>query len=151
MSKRRLSSRYKDLVDYIENENKSLTGFLTEAIEEGCKFSNRDNKLWRSLEDLYTTPLSDSEFGELTKTIVDIFEGNYELEEPKYYWLFKELRGLDRCDLYFGSTFEDEPLLVDISGGGTAEKCTKTELNSYLWDTDLTADNFANIEDIEND
>ena len=149
--KRRLSSRYKNLVDYIENENKSLTGFLTEAIKESRKFHDGDNNLWRSIEDLYTLPLSDSEFGELTKTIVDIFEDNYELEEPKYHWKFKELRGLNKCDLYFGSTFDDEPLLILTSNGGAPEKCTKSELNEYLRDTELTADIFTPVEEIEND
>ena len=53
--------------------------------------------------------------------------------------------------MYFGITFDDEPLLVDISDGGTAEKCTKTELSNYLRDTELTADNFTPVEEIEND
>lgn len=150
--KRRLSNTYKNLVDYIENGDESLADFLTEVIEEGCKkFPNRDNKLWRIIEDLYITPLEDFELGELTKTIVDIFKGNYELEESSCYWKFKELRGLGRCDLYFGTTFDDEPLLVDISDGGTAKKCTKTELNSYLLDTNLTVDNFTPVEETEND
>ncbi|GEO48390.1 hypothetical protein [Companilactobacillus kimchii] len=151
MSKRQLGSRYKDLVDYIENEDESLTDFLTEAIEEGYAFHNRNNKLWRILEDLYTTPLVDFEFGDLTKTIVDIFEDNYELEEPECYWVFKELKEFGRHNLYFGITFDDEPLLVDISDGGTAERCTKSELNNYLRDTELTADNFTPVEEIDND
>lgn len=150
--KRRLSNTYKNLVDYIENGDEGLADFLTEMIEEGCKkFPNRDNKLWRIIEDLYITPLEDFELGELTKTIVDIFEGNYELEEPSCYWKFKELRGFDRCDLYFGTTFDDEPLLVDISDCGTAKKCTKTEFNNFLshTQTNLTIDNFTPVEEIE--
>ena len=152
MSKRKLDSKYKDLVEYMNDKHyEDLVDILSGAIREGKRTYNEDSKLWDILDHLYTTPLSGSEFGELTKTIVDIYNDNYELEEPKYYWLFRELRGLCRCDLYFGTTFGDEPLLVDISDGGTAKKCTKTELNSYLLDTELTADNFANIEDIEND
>ena len=156
MSKRRLSIRYKNLVDYIESKSKSksksLTDFLTDVIEEDHKFPDKDNKLWRILEDIYTTPfLSESEFGESIKTIIDIYNNNYELEEPKYYWKFKELRGFARHDLYFGTTFDDEPLLVDISNGGTAEECIKSELNKYLSDTELTADNFTPVEEIEND
>lgn len=151
MSKRQLNSKYKDLVDYVENGDESLTEFLTEAIEEGYVFHDKGNKPWRILDGLYTTPLADYEFGDLTKTIVDIFEGNYELEESKSYWKFKELRGFDRCDLYFGITFDDEPLLVDISDGGTAEECTKSELNNYLCDTELTADNFTPVEEQKND
>ena len=152
MSKRKLDSKYKDLVEYVNDKHyEDLVDILSGAIREGKRTYNEDSKLWGILDHLYITPLSGSEFGELTKTIVDIYNDNYELEEPKYYWLFRELRGLDRCDLYFGTAFGGEPLLVDISAGGTAKKCTKTELNSYLLDTNLTADNFANIEDIEND
>jgi len=152
MSKRQLSSRYKNLVDYIENGDESLHGFLTEALEEGCKFSNRDNKLWRILEDLYKTPLKDFEFGDLTKTIVDIFEGNYELEELNFYWKFKELEGVSRHALYFGTINDHVPLIIDIEQNGVpAKKCTKSELNKYLCDTDLTADNFTPVAKIEND
>lgn len=151
MSKRQLNSKYKDLVDYVENEDESLTEFLTEAIEEGYVFHDKGNELWRILDGLYTTPLADYEFGDLTKTIVDIFEGNYELEESKSYWKFKELRGFDRCDLYFGITVDAEPLLVDPEELGAPEECTKTELNSYLVNTNLTIDNFIPVEEIEND
>ena len=151
MSKRRLSNRYKDLIDYIENEDESLHGFLNEALEEGCKFSNRDNKLWRIIEDLYKTPLKDFEFGELTKTIVDIFEGNYELEELSFYWKFKESEGVNRPDSYFGIIDGDVPLIFDISNGVPAKKCTKSELNDYLHYTNLTADNFTPVAKIEND
>ena len=151
MSKRRLSNRYKDLIDYIENEDESLHGFLTEALEEGCKFSNRDNKLWRIIEDLYKTPLKDFEFGELTKTIVDIFEGNYELEEPEYYWKFKEPERVNKYAVYFGLIDGDFPVLFDVTQKGRAKKCTKSELNDYWHYTNLTADNFTPVAKIEND
>lgn len=151
--KRQLNSKYEDLVDYV-NERKHCKGLgdiLSEAIKEGKRNNDKDSKLRNILESLYITALDDTDFIDLTKTIVDIFEDNYDLEESENYWKFKELRGFGRCDLYFGITFDDEPLLVDISDCGTAEKCTKTELNSYLLDTNLTVDNFANVEDIEND
>jgi len=153
MSKRQLSSKYKDLVDYVNEQKpeKTLVKILDDATRQAKDCYNPGSKLWIILEELYTTCLYDNEIIDLVETIIDIYNSNYKLENPKYYWLFKELRGLDRCDLYFGTTFGDEPLLVDISDGDTAKKCTKTELNSYLLDTNLTADNFANIEDIEND
>jgi len=146
MSKRQLNSKYKDLVDYVENGDESLTEFLTEAIEEGYAFHDKGHKLWRILDGLYTTPLEDYEFGDLTKTIVDIFEGNYELEESKSYWKFNELKGFNKCDLYFGITLDTELLLIDVATRGTAKKCTKSELNDYLLDTNLTTDNFTPTE-----
>jgi len=151
MSKRRLSNRYKDLIDYIENEDESLHGFLNEALEEGCKFSNRDNKLWRIIEDLYKTPLKDFEFGELTKTIVDIYNDNYELEEPKYYWKFKEPERVNKYAVYFGLIDGELPVIFDVTQKGRAKKCTKSELNKYLLDTKLTVDSFTPVEEIEND
>lgn len=153
MSKRQLSSKYKDLVDYV-NERKHYEDFgdiLSGAIKEGKQNYNDGSKLWSILFDLYVTALNDTDFVDLTRTIVDIFEGNYDLEESENYWKFKELRGLARHDLYFGITFDDEPLLVDISDGNNVEKYTKSELNNYLHDTELTADNFTPVEEIEND
>ena len=153
MSKRQLNSKYEDLVDYV-NERKHCKGLgdiLSEAIKEGKQNHYDGSKLWSILFNLYVTALDDTDFVDLTRTIVDIFEGNYDLEEPENYWKFKELRGFASHDLYFGITFDDEPLLVDISDGGTAEECTKSELNNYLRGTELTADNFTPVEEIDND
>ena len=36
-----------------------------------------------------------------------------------------------------------------FSDGGTAEECTKSELNNYLCGTELTADNFTPVEGIK--
>ncbi|GAB5055912.1 hypothetical protein COSHB9_02990 [Companilactobacillus alimentarius] len=158
MSKRQLGSRYKDLVDYI-NERKN-----NYEIMKLCKDIFEETNIWdqdipgfsRTKEYKMIFPIYNDDFDwpdrdKLVPIIVDIYNDNYELEEPKYYWLFKELRGLGRCDLYFGIIFDDEPLLIDISDCGTAEKCTKSELNDYLHDTELTADNFTPVEEIEND
>lgn len=151
MSKRQLGSRYKDLVDYIENEDESLTDFLTEAIEEGYAFHNRNNKLWRILEDLYTTPLVDFEFGDLTKTIVDIFEDNYELEEPECYWKLN-IEGLIGSKYYAFKYVDTIHIGID-SNKDVADKFTKSELIKSLnnTDTNLTIDNFEPVEEIEND
>lgn len=153
MSKRQLSNRYKDLVDYV-NEHKDseyLSDILSEAIKEGKRNNDKASRLWNILESLYITALDDTDFIDLTKTIVDIFEDNYELEESENYWKFKELVGFGRHDLYFGTIDIDVPLIVDIEQHGIAKKCTKSELNNYLCDTKLTADNFKSVEEIEND
>lgn len=153
--KRQLGSKYRELVKYI-NEHKNNF-----EIMKLCKDIFEETDIWdintpatKEYKMIFSICNSDFDWPDrdkLVPIIVDIYNDNYELEEPKYYWLFKELRGLGRCDLYFGTTFDDEPLLVDISDGGTAKKCTKTELNSYLFDTNLTVDDFVNVEEQEND
>lgn len=153
--KRQLSGKYSELVKYI-NEHKGSFEImkLCEDIFEGTNIwdpDTPDTEEYKMMISIYNDDFDGFDRDKLVPIIVDIYNNNYELEEPKYYWKFKELRGLGRCDLYFGITFDDEPLLVDISDCGTAEKCTKTELNSYLLDTNLTVDNFANVEEIEND
>ena len=153
--KRQLDSKYSELVKYINErkDNFEIMKFCKEILEETDNWTQDtpDTREYKMIFSIYNDGFDYPERDKLVPIIVDIYNNNYELEEPKYYWLFKELRGLNRRDLYFGTTFDDEPLLVDISYGGTAEKCTKTELNSYLLNTNLTADNFSNIEDIEND
>lgn len=156
--KRQLDSKYRELVKYInERKNNFEIMKLCEDIFEETNIWNQDTpyyphtKEYKMIFPIYNDDFDCTDRDKLVPIIVDIYNDNYELEEHKYYWLFKELRGLGRCDLYFGTTFDDEPLLVDISDGGTAKKCTKTELNSYLFDTNLTVDNFVNVEDIEND
>lgn len=156
--KRRLSNTYKNLVDYIENGDESLADFLTEVIEEGCKkFPNRDNKLWKIIEDLYITPLEDFELGELTKTIVDIFEGNYELEEPKYYWQLKDLMGRQQSKIYLTTRVGDKLIEGNImltdahsySNSYSIQEFTKSEIESGIHDATLTIDNFTPVEEIE--
>lgn len=153
MSKRQLDSRYKDLVDYV-NERKHCKGLgdiLSEAIKEGKQNHYDGSNLWSILFNLYVTALDDTDFVDLTRTIVDIYNNNYELAEAESYWRFKELEGFDRHDLYFGTIGGNVPLIVDIEQNGVAKKCTKLELNEYLRDTELTADNFTTVEEIDND
>lgn len=143
--KRQLDSKYKDLVEYVKDmkDGTDLKGVL-DWLNDGFKEVN-------GLEIVSIIDKLDDSSDEFISTIVDIYNDNYELKESSCYWKFKELRGLARCDLYFGIIFDSEPLLIDIRNCGTAEKCTKSELNNYLCDTELTADNFTPVEEIEND
>lgn len=158
MTKRQLSNEYSELVKYI-NERKDNFEImkLCKDIFEETNIWDQDipyyphTKEYKMIFPIYNDDFDWPERNKLVPIIVDIYNDNYELEEPKYYWKFKELRGFARHDLYFGITFDDEPLLVDISDGGTAEECTKSELNNYLCDTELTADNFTSVEEIDND
>ncbi|MDT6953555.1 hypothetical protein [Companilactobacillus alimentarius] len=81
-----------------------------------------DTKEYKMIFSIYNGDFDWPDRNELVPIIVDIYNDNYELEEHKYYWLFKELRGLGIRDLYFGATVDDEPLLIDISDCGTAGK-----------------------------
>ena len=138
--KRKLDSKYEDLVNYVTDRQGGL--YLSTIIEN---FKSGSTKFMQIIDDLNTDYYSYLEkLDELIPIITDIYNDNYELEEPKHYWKFNELKGFNKCDLYFGITFDDEPLLVDISGA--AEKCTKSELNDYLLDTNLTTDNFTPTE-----
>lgn len=154
--KRRLGSEYSELVKYI-NERKNNC-----EIMKLCKYIFEETNIWdqdtpyypdtkeyKMIFSIYNGDFDWPDRNELVPIIVDIYNDNYELKESSCYWKFKELRGLGRCDLYFGTTFDDEPSLVDISGA--AEKCTKSELNNYLCGTGLTADNFTPVEEQEND
>ena len=149
MSKRQLDSKYRDLADWVKQVKHSDHTSHSLAFLLSCIYDFRNKgKISDILNDL-NEDLTLISSNDLISIITDIYNDNYELTESKYYWKFKELRGLGRCDLYFGTAFDDEPLLVDISG--TAEKCTKSELNNYLCGTELTADNFTPLEEQEND
>jgi len=149
--KRQLDSKYRDLADWIKQmKHDKSTSYSLAFMLYGIYDLRNEGQIGDILNDLNEN-LTLISSNDLISIIVDIYNDNYELKESSCYWKFKELRGLGRCDLYFGTTFDDEPLLVDISDCGTAKKCTKLELNNYLCDTELTADNFTPVEEIEND
>lgn len=150
MSKRQLDSKYRDLAGWVkqikhDGASHSLAFILS------CLYDLRNEGKISDILNNLNEDLTLISSNNLIPIITDIYNNNYKLEESSCYWKFKELRGLGRCDLYFGTTFNDEPLLLDMSDCGTAGKCTKSELNSYLLDTNLTADNFTPVEEIEND
>lgn len=161
MAKRQLSSKYKDLVDYVNKYkySKRLADVLSEAIKEGESAFGNCNELWVILNALYVMRLNDSDFSDLTKTIVDIYNDNYELEEPKYYWKFNELTGGFVHDLYLSIRvgYPDTKLSDKNCGLLDPEqyhimKFTKSNVNQYLMDnTNLTIDNFNPVEEISHD
>lgn len=140
--KRKLYSKYEDLVNYVASHRE--VSYLSTIIGD---FYVGDSRPKQILDDLNTDgyPYLE-ELDELIQIIVDIYNDNYELEEPEYYWKFNELKGFNKCDLYFGITLDTELLLIDVATRGTAKKCTKSELNDYLLDTNLTTDNFTPTE-----
>lgn len=159
MSKRRLGSKYSKLVKYINERKDNLEIMqLCKDIFEETNIWNQDTlyfprtREYKMILSIYNDGFDYPERDKLVPIIVDIYNNNYELEEPKYYWKFKELEGVNRPDLYFGILDGDIPLIFDISNGVPAKKCTKSELNDYLLHyTNLTADNFTPVAKIEND
>lgn len=140
--KRKLDSKYEDLVNYVTDHQGKL--YLSTIIED---FKSGSTKFMQIIDDLNTDYYSYLEkLDELIPIITDIYNDNYEIEEPEYYWKFNELKGFNKCDLYFGITLDTELLLIDVATRGTAKKCTKSELNDYLLDTNLTTDNFTPTE-----
>lgn len=140
--KRKLDSKYRDLVNYVTDRQGGL--YLSTIIGD---FINGDTQSTQILNDLITDRSSYiDELDEVVQIIVDIYNDNYEIEEPECYWKFNELKGFNKSDLYFGITLDTELLLIDVAIRGTAKKCTKSELNDYLLDTNLTTDNFTPTE-----
>ena len=140
--KRKLGNEYRDLVNYVTDHQGKL--YLSTIIED---FKSGSSKFMQIIDDLNTDYYSYLEkLDELIPVITDIYNDNYEIEEPEYYWKFNELKGFNKCDLYFGITLDTELLLIDVATRGIAEKCTKSELNDYLLDTNLTTDNFTPTE-----
>lgn len=153
MSKRQLSSKYKDLVDYVNESKgeKTLVNILDDATRQANDSHNSDNELWQILENLYVTTLESNEVTDLVETVIDIYNGNYELEKPKYYWQLK-LHGIYGNKLYafkFGIPARTVGIVLE-DDHDTIDKFTKGELIVMLahTDTNLTIDNFRPVEEL---
>ena len=146
MTKRQLDSKYRDLADWVKQVKHSDHTSHSLAFLLSCIYDFRNKgKISDILNDL-NEDLTLISSNDLISIITDIYNDNYEIEEPEYYWKFNELKGFNKCDLYFGITLDTELLLIDVATRGTAKKCTKSELNDYLLDTNLTTDNFTPTE-----
>ncbi len=152
MAKRQLSSKYKDLVNYVKNlkgRKWVLSYILKTAIEESVKGDDEDDELWQILEGLYVTVLTDIEVTDLVETIIDIYNDNYELEEPLYYWKLK-MSGLMGGNLYVFKFIASNGVIGITPKYDEADKLAKNELIEMLanTDTNLTIDNFTPVEEL---
>ncbi|AYE38707.1 hypothetical protein D1B17_08720 [Companilactobacillus zhachilii] len=154
MSKRQLSIKYKDLVDYVNEQKpeKTLVKILDDSTRQAKDCYNPGSKLWRILEELYTTCLSDNEIIDLVETIIDIYNSNYELEETKHYWKLN-MFGIGGNKLYAFKFYLPDRTVGIVSEDDvlTAGKFTRNELTEMLanTDTNLTIDNFDPVEDLD--
>lgn len=140
--KRKLGNEYRYLVNYVKDKQRKV--HLGTIVNN---FTDLTSEAGQLVNELDATECSYHEkLDYLIPIIVDIYNDNYEIEEPECYWKFNELKGFNKSDLYFGITLDTELLLIDVAIRGTAKKCTKSELNDYLLDTNLTTDNFTPTE-----
>ena len=154
MSKRQLSSKYKELVNYVNEVKKEdmLVQILDDATRQANDSHNSDNELWQILDKLYITRLSGGQAVDLVETIIDIYNGNYELEETKYYWKFKELYSEIGFPLYAFKYSDIDS--VGLQNRNNLEddlftKMSKSTLASLLSESNLTSDNFVPMEDLD--
>ena len=140
--KRKLDNEYRDLVNYVKDKQRKV--HLGTIVNNFTDLTSEARQLVNELDAIECPYYEKLDY--LIPIIVDIYNDNYEIEEPEYYWKFNELKGFNKCDLYFGITLDTELLLIDVATRGIAEKCTKSELNDYLLDTNLTTDNFTPTE-----
>lgn len=96
--KRKLDSKYKELVDYVTNRQGGL--YLSTIIGD---FINGDTLPNQILHDLITDNSSYiDELDEVVQIIVDIYNDNYELNEPLYSFRLKGAKDSNSHSLYLG-------------------------------------------------
>jgi len=146
--KRQLDSKYKNLVDYVNKRKDDKE--ITEILVKLSKDDNYDfGKILRSLSvDDHYWQMRDR----LVPIIVDIYNDNYELIKPSYYWKLN-MPFMDNCiTAYVGQIGQAGHVeLVTSEDVFTATEFTKQELIDVLnySDTNLTIDNFTPMEAIE--
>jgi len=90
MSKRKLDSKYTRLVDYI-NSNKD-SEYLFQLLSRLKSRETVESIIPDELNDGYAT---DYDFDVLISTIVDIYNDNYELDEPKHAYRLNDIDAVD--------------------------------------------------------
>lgn len=164
--KRQLDSKYRELVKYI-NERKDDFEImkLCKNIFERTNIWNQDTptypdtKEYKMIFSIYDDDFDGPYRDKLVPIIVDIYNNNYELEEPKYYWKFKELTSSFNNSLYLSTRGAYEGSKLDKNSVGllTSQsyrimKFTKSKVIEFLNNsTNLTIDNFTPVEEISHD
>ena len=158
MSKRKLDSKYRDLADWVkqikyDGTSQSLAFILS------CIYDFRnEGQIGDILNDL-NKDLTLNSSNDLIPVITDIYNDNYKLEEPKYYWKSKELTSsfdnslyLSTRGAYEGSKLDKNSVGLLTSQSYRIAKITKSKVIEFLNNsTNLTIDNFTPVEEIEND
>lgn len=147
--KRQLSSKYEDMVNFINDKKKRL------RLAQIITYFRFPPKEYADI--LYTSYADKSDTDEMLDyaipIITDIYNDNYELTEPKYYWKLN-LTGVFGITLYAYKYQNSNTIGVsEDHQGNTERRFTKTEFNNLLsrTQTNLTIDNSTPVEEIEND
>jgi len=146
--KRQLSIQYENIVNLINDKKKHLR--LAQII---TYFRFPPKRCADILYDLYADKSdTDKMLDYAIPIITDIYNDNYELEEPKYYWKLN-LAGEYGNDIYaFKFLYVSEIGLSSENNLKDAEtKFTRKEFNGLIsyTQTNLTIDNFTPMEEIE--
>ncbi|CAJ1186295.1 hypothetical protein CPEBRM1_ABPJDJAI_00877 [Companilactobacillus paralimentarius] len=147
--KRQLDSKYSDLVDWV-NDKKQRLGLREIVVYITCPPRNLYEIIYALYGDNWR---SDENLNDTISSIVDIYNDNYELTEPKYYWKFNAMNFMSYpIKAYAGKVF-NEIELVTNNDAYEAYYCSKSKLIKFLAisDTNLTINDFTPVEEIEND
>jgi len=146
--KRQLSIQYENIVNLINDKKKHLrlAQIITYFRFPPKQYADIFYKLYADKND------TDEMLDYAIPIIVDIYNDNYELEEPKYYWKFKELTGKYVEPFYAFKYLDDCSIGLKVKselGDNSIVKMSKTYLDSMLSETNLTSDNFKAVEELE--
>jgi hypothetical protein len=150
MTKRQLDSKYIDLADWVKQVKHSDDGTSHSlALILSCIYDFRnEGKISDILNDL-NEDLTLISSNDLIPIITDIYNDNYELEEPLYYWRLK-MSGLRGGNLYVFKFIAPNGVIGITPKYDEADKLAKNELIEMLanTDTNLTIDNFYLVEEL---
>lgn len=146
--KRQLDSKYKDLVNYVNEQKrgKVLVSVLDDVIRQAKDCYNPGSKLWIILEELYTTCLYDNEIIDLVETIIDIYNSNYELQQPKHMYRLADINS-DKGAIYL--TLKDDYYTLQVWSDSTNkyQELTDKQFQKFLSQhTKFTANMFGKLE-----
>ena len=138
--KRKLDSKYEDLVNYVTDHQGKL--YLSTIIED---FKSGSTKSIQIIDDLNTDCYSYlKKLDELIPIITDIYNDNYSLDDPEYYWKFNELASNGGDLLYAFKYFNENSIGLSTS---SKTKMSKDYFNQLLSnsDTALSIYNFRPV------
>lgn len=131
MSKRQLSSKYKELVDHVESYKADTTLFY---IIQRLYYNDDPNQ--RNIADRLCDGMATSyDFDELIPIVTDIYNDNYELEGPKYAWRFLPING-ELNQLFLGKTAIQKQFYLGNFYNTKPDLFTQNEFDQFIKDND---------------
>jgi hypothetical protein len=144
--KRKLDSKYEDLVKYVNAQKDGV-----ELMDILKRFYEKTSDCTSEEYSFITTICSGFRWAatrdSLVPIITDIYNDNYELEEPECYWKLN-ING-ERPQNYYAYKYHYVASRIGIDPDkNMADKFTETELNNLLshTQTNLTINNFTPVE-----